>query len=468
MKGMTRAKPSTYTPAPEPPRDPALRRRYEEVLAVIAETQTVSAAARNLGMSRNHFQTILHRAVQSVIDSITPKPAGRPAKPEREQELEAEIHRLQAELAAMTERSAMMDRLMTVLTSINSGKMRSPKSSKRSTSKKPSNDPDPEPSQRRTCVMAMREAQVPVHVCSTLLGVSPSTVQRDMHGALRSSCRTQSSTARAVDPVAATKVRQAVRDTHGLIGAASLGKRFGLPRRACAAIKRRETREMEIERKAACRSVTVAAPGIVRGFDAMHINCSDGKALWLVAADAAVPYRTSIATAPTYDAAHVIAALRADFETHGAPLVLRWDRIACQRTTEVHRLLDDHGVLVLHGPPRYPRYYGQLERQNREHRAWLDALGTISLAELADAAAAAKTSLNAIWARPTLDWCTAEEMWIKRVRPDVDRDDLRRDVDHRTENLTRSGAEYLRARRQAIESALIDRNLLIINSGGDC
>lgn len=29
----------------------------------------------------------------------------------------------------------------------------------------------------------------------------------------------------------------------------------------------------------------------------------------------------------------------------------------------------DYAVLVLHGPPHHPRFYGQLERQNREHRA---------------------------------------------------------------------------------------------------
>ena len=48
-------------------------------------------------------------------------------------------------------------------------------------------------------------------------------------------------------------------------------------------------------------------------------------------------------------------------------LVVRMDRAKAHRAPRVTALLDAHKVLVLHGPPRYPRFYGQLERQNREH-----------------------------------------------------------------------------------------------------
>ena len=40
-----------------------------------------------------------------------------------------------------------------------------------------------------------------------------------------------------------------VRRTHGLVGAQSLGRISGLPRRICAELKRRELRELEIARK---------------------------------------------------------------------------------------------------------------------------------------------------------------------------------------------------------------------------
>ncbi|MDB4955612.1 MAG: hypothetical protein JWO36_3181 [Myxococcales bacterium] len=54
-------------------------------------------------------------------------------------------------------------------------------------------------------------------------------------------------------------------------------------------IKERELREIELDRQAQCGTVTVAAPGIVRGFDAMHVSCAEGKRYWLVAADASIP-----------------------------------------------------------------------------------------------------------------------------------------------------------------------------------
>ena len=225
---------------------------------------------------------------------------------------------------------------------------------------------------------------------------------------------------------------------------------------------------MELERKAKCGTVSVLAPGIVRGFDAMHVRCIDGIAYWLVSADAAVPYRTSIATVPIYDADHVINALETDFEEHGPPLVLRLDRIACQRTPAVHELLTRYDVLALHGPPRHPYYYGQLERQNREHRAWQVTLGIVSQAELGTAADAMRTALNGHWARPTLDWCTAEELWQRRTPVDIDRSTLRCEVERRTSGLVTSGHQPLHARRIAIETALTERGLLTVNHGGWC
>jgi len=242
----------------------------------------------------------------------------------------------------------------------------------------------------------------------------------------------------------------------------------GLPRRTCAAIKRRELRELELERKARCATVTIAAPGIIRGFDAMHVASTDGKAYWLVAADAAVPYRTSIVTVTDYDAEHVIAALQADFETYGPPLILRLDRIACQRTPDVTRLLESYEVLPLHGPPRHPYYYGQLERQNREHRAWYEQLGVVTLDELTQAGKDMRVALNTLWPRPTLDGWTADEAWRQRKAISVDRRDLITDVRRWRSNLITSGIEELRAQRIAIESALTKRGLLTITQGASC
>lgn len=146
--------------------------------------------------------------------------------------------------------------------------------------------------------------------------------------------------------------------------------------------------------------------------------------------------------------------------------MLRLDRIACQRTPEVEQLLGDYDVLGLHGPPRYPRYYGQLERQNREHRDWYRLLIADTANELARAAEDMRTALNALWPRPSLNGWTAEQAWRAHTPVDVDRRRLRCDVDRRTSGLITAGFEPLRARRIAIETELQERGLLSINQGG--
>jgi hypothetical protein len=453
---MAKDRPPAYTPAPELPTDPELRQRFAEIVAVLAQTQTVTAAASSLGLSRNRFQTILHRVIAAMIEEMTPKPAGRPAKPERELALEKENQELRAELADLKDRSAMLERLMSVVGGIASGKTPLPRSRAKKT--KPE---DPEPAPIQTKVSAMRDAGVPTKLCAKLLGVSPATVRRHRRPKI-----TTQRKPRAFDETACKQVRSVVRATHGVVGATNLGRMSGLPRRICSKLKRRELAEMEWERKQRCAKVVLAAPRIVRGFDAMHVQAGDVRAYWLVAADAAVPYRTSITTTLDYDAASVIAALRRDFEEHGPPLVVRLDRIACQRTPEVEQLFADYDVLALHGPPRYPRYYGQLERQNREHRDWYNLLVAGTASELARAAEDMRTALNALWPRPSLNGWTAEQAWRAYTPVDVDRSQLRRDVERRTSGLVTTGFEPLRARRIAIETELQERGLLCINQGG--
>ena len=463
---MAKPRPPTYTPAPEPPTDPTLRRRYDAIMAVLAQTETVTGAADSLRMSRNHFQTILHRVIASIIETLTPRPAGRPAKPEREAALEAENARLEAENAALKERVAMIERLMGVVGGLVSGKTPMPKPRAR---KAKTEDPEPVPpsSGLHQLVTAMSDIEVPAQVWAKILGVSESTVRRRLMPVLARE-HVQKRVEHTPDELAAQRVRHIVRATHGLVGAASLGRTCGVSRRAAAAIKQRELREMEIERKTNCQSVTILVPGLVRGFDAMHVRCLDGMAYWLVAGDAAVPYRTSVMTVPSYDAPNVIAALAADFKEHGPPLVLRLDRIACHRTSEVDELLRHYQVLALHGPPRHPCFYGQLERQNREHRAWQRQLRPVTRAELATAAGSMKTALNALWARPTLGWWTSQQAWDRRPTVDIDREELRREVDWHAAGLVHSGFRVLHARRVAIEQALIKRGLLTINQGGRC
>jgi hypothetical protein len=267
---------------------------------------------------------------------------------------------------------------------------------------------------------------------------------------------------------ACSEAAHLVQDSHGLMGAEALRHSIpGLTRRAAADIKTDTCRFMERERRKGAQRVIVAEPGILRGFDAMALGVrGPGQSHALIAADGCVPFRTSWALTPRYDGRAVAHLLGRDFDTFGAPLVLRLDRAASHDVPAVRDLLEANRVLALNGPAYYARYYGQLERQNREHRAWLAASsGPVDL----DAMMA---TLNGRWCRGTLGWHTAQELWQDRPSIDVDRQALADDVNERATRLRRTlhaipAAQDL-AWRLAVKQALITRGLLRIEKGGWC
>ena len=136
------------------------------------------------------------------------------------------------------------------------------------------------------------------------------------------------------------------------------------------------------------------------------------------------------------------------------------------------RVCEQHGVLVLHGPPRHPQYYGQLERQNREHRAWLDAANVVHDDDLDDELERMRTTLNRDWPRRNLGWATPESMWLRRRTPNLDRAELRARVDGRAATLAltmphravRLGTHF----RRAIEHELVSLGFLDLQPGGGC
>jgi len=185
-----------------------------------------------------------------------------------------------------------------------------------------------------------------------------------------------------------------------------------------------------------------------------------------------VPYRTSVAVSAKYDGEAVARALEEDVEQNGAPLIWRVDRASVHRCPQVREVLDGHGILVLHGPPRHPRYYGQLERMNRDHREWLEALGPLDPARLAEEVERMRATLNAVLPRRSLHWRTAAQVWGQRPALDVDRAGFRDEVRERAARLALSHAG-LRAYdglvdRLAIEAALTSRGLLKCDRGGWC
>jgi transposase-like protein len=92
-----RGKPPTYTPAPLV-QDPRVAERLEAVLQVMNGVTSVSEAARQLHLPRNHFQSLLHRGQTGLLEGLTPKPAGRPPTPPAQQTLTSENQRLRRQL----------------------------------------------------------------------------------------------------------------------------------------------------------------------------------------------------------------------------------------------------------------------------------------------------------------------------------------------------------------------------------
>lgn len=272
---------------------------------------------------------------------------------------------------------------------------------------------------------------------------------------------------------ARSRVAALVRESRGLIGAEALRRAVGgISRRKAAAVKRETLTEMERERKSRVTRVRVAVPGVIRGFDAMHVATLEGVRWSLVAADASIPYRTSVHVVRKYDGPEVARALDEDFTQNGAPLVARLDRWKAHGVEEVEAVLQAHGVLVLHGPPHHPGYYGQIERQNRDHRAWIDQLGLVGVERLHREWIEMLRVLNSLWLRSSLRWQTAQAVWQRRPRITVDREELREEVQDRAARIRRQahvrGATADMAQRLAIESALQKRGLLTLELGGWC
>lgn len=472
---MAKPKKPTYTPRPEVPAE--LADRYQVVLEVLSGALTVSEGARRLGLSRNHFQTLMHQGLQGLMDGLTPKPPGKTPRSATERKLLEENEALRRENDRLSDRTDGIERMLGVASELlKSGRRLTTRGSGR-TRRKGGKKSDEEPPQRLLSLAKKARAMgLTSQIVAALVGLSAATLRRWDQRQVRQETlvrRRGPASAVPLDRALELEVSGHVRRLKGLAGADALRHMVpGVSRRQAAAIKKSTLTAMENERIAALSRVTVTRPGVVRGFDAMHLQTTNGVRYVLGAGDASVPYRTSATSVPTYDGPAVVATLEQDFMRHGAPLVLRLDRAKQHQVPDLLALARAHGVLLLHGPPHCPRFYGQLERQNREHRAWLDALGLVDPASLPACCAEMLGALNGLWRRPTLGFRTAEEVWLERPPLELDRTALRDEVLERTERIQRSmrvpGAVGDLAWRLAIEQTLTSKGLLRREAGGWC
>jgi transposase InsO family protein len=458
---------SAYTPTPEVPQE--LAPRLALILEVLSGAKTLAQAAREANLSRNHFQSLLNRSLGSMVQALTPQEPGRKPKPQELSALEQRLKKLERENSRLKKRVEATDELIMVAGELLHGQRRPGQRTRRARKSGEPDDAEPEP---RACILErvdrMHGLGQTLARAARLAGIDPSTVRRWRLTCVR--CKRGRST---VSPARAARAEHLVRELNGLIGAAALSKRIaGLSRREAARIKCTTLTLIERERQQTLIRVKVAAAGLIRGIDAMHLSTSRGKGYALICADAAVPYRTTVTVGEHYDADLVVHALKRDIESYGAPLILRADRAKAHDAPRVRQILEEHQVLMLHGPPRYPCFYGQLERQNREHRAWLAALIDPLGEPMRELLERMIYCLNTLWPRRSLGWKTAAEAWDGKSNIRIDRQGFKKEVQHRARRLERH--IDLRAKpadlieRLAIEQTLENLGYLHRQTGGWC
>ena len=469
-----------YTPHPKLTASQAAR--LEAVLQVAAGRLTVSEAARRLGLSRLRLQTLRHRGLAALAQALAPQRVGRKSKPQRQMQLEAQVKALQRQKAQAEAKVARLQRLLqvareTLQAQAPRARRRRPRTSRSPAQTETSADEGPVRAVLAE-VAAMRGRSVPTRLVACALGRSASTLRR-WRARLREgrpavAKRGPHRARPPAPPDALLRVESLVREARGLAGARALAHLVpGLSRRECARVKARVLTHLEAERREACVRVRVTQPGLVRALDAVHVRTPGGRAYLLAAGDGHVPYRTGLVPVLHYTGSAVARALAQDFEAHGAPLVARLDRAACHTAPEVLRVLQHHRVLLLQGPPCCPHFYGQLERQNRDVRAWLSWLPRLGLRELEAECARLVHVLNTRWPREALGWRTPAQVWDARpALRHVDRVALAEEVEAVRRRLCEGASGIARgagwAARRAIETVMTNRGWLKLQAGGWC
>lgn len=454
-----------YTSQPKLP--PEIAELYETILKALNGAMPVTEAAQKLGISAVQCHNLLNRAAAGILEALLPKRPGRKAMPQVERKLREENERLKKENARLEDRVAMVERLMAAVGGIMRGQVR-PFRTKKKKEEGGGNEPEEPDGAVRAKMQEyerLRGLGMTAMLAAALAGVSAATMRRwraRVSRGERACARRGPARRSALSVEKKEEVVQAVRGLHGVCGAAALAKVTGVSRRQAARVKSEVMTELERERIARCARLMIAEPGVMRSMDQLYI----GEQIALLASDASVPYRTSAQLVAGYTASEVARVLASDFEKHGAPLVVRMDRASPHDAAPVREVLREHQVLMLHGPARYPQYYGQHERQNREHRAWLAHSASIDDDELGQMLRV----LNERWPRRSLGWRCAAEVWNARRQLRTNRRELRHDVVRQLSllraRLGTSRCAMRLAERLAIEQALEDRGLVRRIPGG--
>jgi transposase-like protein len=174
------SKKKTYTPMPEVPE--AVREKFLTVMAVQSGAMTVSDGARKLGMSRNQFQSLMHKAMAGMIDAMTPKSPGRKPLPAEQATLRAEREKLKRENDKLKTQVGTTHQMLEMVADIFNRRIdraTSHRESKPKATKKSAND-DTEDDLR--ALIALRQSQLPMPIAAAIIGVSTATARSKQAG----------------------------------------------------------------------------------------------------------------------------------------------------------------------------------------------------------------------------------------------------------------------------------------------
>lgn len=110
-----------YISAPGIPAE--LSERYQVITEVISGALSVSEGAKRLGLSRNRFQSLLHRALAGLMEGMAVQAAGRPAPPESQRQLQQEVDQLRKENRRLRERVETTDRILHLASGMLKGRL---------------------------------------------------------------------------------------------------------------------------------------------------------------------------------------------------------------------------------------------------------------------------------------------------------------------------------------------------------
>jgi transposase InsO family protein len=156
--------------------------------------------------------------------------------------------------------------------------------------------------------------------------------------------------------------------------------------------------------------------------------------------------------------------LREAFDKHGAPLVLKHDGDSIFHEDRVHKLLEEHGVINLKSPARYPPFNGKMERSIRDIKGYERAMRRFdSDSTLQYRIESAIHDLNEERPRPVLGGRTAREIFEGKRRPLPDRHKFYNEV-MKAERIMLSDSSTRKqkddARRRAVELVLLRQGLM--------